>query len=93
MYVPLANFLVKDFSDDYTNVSYKSMSFVNLAFGSVVVVVILVIITIIALKHVQIRRREFDKSELLSLLHMIRVLQYRRHSYQSSRKDNGILQT
>ena len=64
MYAALANFLVKDFSDDYTNVSYKSMSFVNLVFGSVVVVVILVIIIIIVLKQVQIRQREFDKSEL-----------------------------
>ena len=66
MYVPLANFLVKDFSDHYTNVSYKSMAFVNLVFGFAVVVVILVIITIVAMKHVQIRQREFDKSELFS---------------------------
>ena len=38
-----------------------------LAFGSVVAVVIFVIAAIVILKHVQIRRREFDKGELSSL--------------------------
>ena len=42
---------------------YKSLIFYNLAFGSVVLVVLLVIISVVGLKHVQIRRREFDKSE------------------------------
>jgi len=43
------------------------------AFCAVVVAVLLVIITILALKHVQIRRREMDKSELLlyTLLHLL----------------------
>lgn len=42
--------------------------FLLLAFGSVVAIVILVIAAIIVLKHVQIRRREFDKSEFSLLL-------------------------
>ena len=65
-----------------------------LAFGSVVAVVILVIAAIIVLKHVQIRRREFDKGELSLLLSCsYHVLLYCCHSYQSPRKDNDILQT
>ena len=42
--------------------------FFNLAFGSVVVVVLLVIVGIMGLKHVQMRRREFDKSEFIIVM-------------------------
>jgi len=52
----------------------------TIAFGAVIVVVLLVIITIVGLKHIQIRRREFDKSAL-TVCHLINMSFCCHHSY------------